>query len=219
MKKLLFALVAGVLADGFVWLLQLIGRRIVMGMEPIVGVWVVLLGVPLVVAGFLVGMIRLGKVAQRWGFEGYSPATLFAAGFFCMLIRSFFVGKSTVDVQIHDTYFVFAAGHVEKGIAILSGLFSLVYFYYPKLFRRPLHRRLGYWHFWMTAVGLFLFFNAAVVFMDMMDDFYLRRMKGNGDVFVMWDQMAKVALVLLAPGQLVFLINLVYSGLRRQLVK
>ncbi|HVU95989.1 MAG TPA: cbb3-type cytochrome c oxidase subunit I [Puia sp.] len=207
----MFALIAAMVADGVFWCLQRILYDWVNLMPPMPGALVVLLGLPSLVTVSVFGMRRLGRHARRWGFMGYTPAFLFVVGFFCMLIRSFAVGKSAMDIPVRDTYFVFAGGQVEKGIAFLSGFFAAVYYYFPRFTRRPLHRGLGYWHFWLSVVGIFLFFNAAVVFLDeFKESFPWRKLSDN--VWIESQRLADLALLLLLPGQVVFLINLVYSG-------
>jgi heme/copper-type cytochrome/quinol oxidase subunit 1 len=225
LKKLLFALAAAVAANCLIWCLQAVLNYWVMGVAPVGGLWVrlfsgfwmTLFGVSFLITVFVFGMRRLGRDARRFGFEGYSPAFLFAVGFFCMFIRSFLVGKSTIDIQVHDTYFVFAGGHVEKGVAFLSGLFAVVYFYYPRVLHRHLSQGLAYLHFWLSVLGIFLFFNAAVILMDAFAvELTSRRIPGP-TVWIEWHRVADVALLLLLPGQVVFLVNLVYSWGRKSI--
>jgi len=121
------------------------------------------------------------------------------------------VYAATIDIQVHDTYFVFAGGHVEKGGAFVSGVLAVVYYSFPRVLHRPLHRGLGYWHFWLSVIGIFLFFNAAVIFMDTFVWEYFSRPTLSHSVWIEWDKVANLALLLLLPGQVVFLVNLVYS--------
>lgn len=104
--------------------------------------------------------------------------------FFAMLIRSFFEGFDE---------------HVDLGVAFLAGLFAWAYFFYPRVLRRPLSRGLGYLHFGMTVVGMVLYY------------LLLERMFDNFSAFVTWGPCSGFALLVLAAGQVVFLINLVYS--------
>lgn len=153
-------------------------------------------------------MRRLGRVAAvRWGFGGYSPLFLFTTGFFVLMLYPAFAGSSTIDIQVHDTYFVIANAHATRGVGILFGFAAAVYFYYPRVIRRPLQPALGYLHFWLTTVGFLLFFGT-------MDNFigssrYIEVREGP-----YWGKWSTITLLVLGAGLLVFLINLVYSALK-----
>jgi cytochrome c oxidase subunit 1 len=62
------------------------------------------------------------------------------------------LGDSTLDINVHDTYFVVAHFHLVMGISALYGMFAGIYHWYPKMFGRMLNKNLGYVHFWVTAV-------------------------------------------------------------------
>lgn len=215
MKNLLFALGAAVVTVLFIWYLCIPMYHAVMGLLPFAATGILAVGTPLLAVGFILGMRWLGRDTRKWGFEGYSPTFLFVTGFFSMFIRSFLVGKSTFDIQMHDTYFVFGGGHVEKGVAFLSGLFAAVYFFYPRLVHRQLNRGLGYLHFLLTVGGITLFF----VTLDKMDqlsrrDFGVWRESISFSNHMMWGRWSGFALLFLGAGQVVFLINLGYSAWR-----
>ena len=62
------------------------------------------------------------------------------------------------DLQQTDTYFVVAHFHyVLVGGAVL-GLFSGIYYWWPKVFGRMLSESIGKWHFWLTMIGANLTF-------------------------------------------------------------
>ena len=87
---------------------------------------------------------------------------LFAIGFVSLFISGgltgIFLGNSTIDIHLHDTYFVVAHFHIVMGVASFFGMFAGVYHWFPKMFGRYLNNTLGYIHFWVTMVGAYLIF-------------------------------------------------------------
>jgi cytochrome c oxidase subunit 1 len=92
----------------------------------------------------------------------FTPAMLFAIGFVSMFISGgltgIFLGNSTIDIHIHDTYFVVAHFHIVMGVSAFFGMFAGIYHWFPKMFGRYLNNTLGYIHFWVTLVGAYLIF-------------------------------------------------------------
>jgi len=88
-----------------------------------------------------------------------NPAMLFAIGFVSTFISGgltgIILGDSTLDINVHDTYFVIAHFHLVMGISALYGLFAGVYHWFPKMFGRMMNKNLGYIHFWVTAISAY----------------------------------------------------------------
>jgi cytochrome c oxidase subunit I len=61
-------------------------------------------------------------------------------------------------LQQTDTYFIVAHFHYVLFGGTIMGIFSGIYFYFPKMFGRMLSERLGSWHFWLTFIGMNLTF-------------------------------------------------------------
>jgi cytochrome c oxidase subunit I len=91
-----------------------------------------------------------------------TPAMMFAIGFVSFFISGgltgLFLGNSTTDIQLHDTYFVVAHFHIVMGVSAFFGMFAGVYHWFPKMFGRFMNRSLGYIHFWATLIGANLIF-------------------------------------------------------------
>lgn len=85
-----------------------------------------------------------------------NPAMLFAIAFVSTFITGgltgIILGDSTLDINVHDTYFVVAHFHLVMGMSALYGMFAGIYHWYPKLFGRMLSKNLGYIHFWVTSI-------------------------------------------------------------------
>src|SRR6195952_4995155 len=92
----------------------------------------------------------------------FTPAMLFAIGFVSMFISGgltgIWLGNSTIDIHLHDTYFVVAHFHIVMGVSAFFGMFAGVYHWFPKMFGRYLNNTLGYIHFWVTLSGAYLIF-------------------------------------------------------------
>jgi cytochrome c oxidase subunit 1 len=102
-------------------------------------------------------------MATMWGGSlRFTTAMMFAVG----LVAMFTVGglsgvmhaSAPVDLQQHDSYFVVAHFHYVIVGGILLGMFSGLYYWFPKVTGRYLSETLGKWHFWTTLVGFNLTF-------------------------------------------------------------
>jgi cytochrome c oxidase subunit 1 len=80
-----------------------------------------------------------------------NPAMLFSIGLVLTFITGgltgIILGDSTLDINVHDTYFVVAHFHLVMGISALYGMFAGIYHWFPKMFGRMLNKNLGYVHF------------------------------------------------------------------------
>ncbi|WP_431211533.1 cytochrome c oxidase subunit I [Puia sp. P3] len=92
----------------------------------------------------------------------FTPAMLFAIGFVSTFISGgltgIFLGNSTLDIQLHDTYFVIAHFHLVMGVSAVFGMFAGVYHWFPKMFGRFMDPVVGYIHFWVTLCAVYFIF-------------------------------------------------------------
>src|SRR5690606_36427705 len=132
----------------------------VSGMNPFLGsifmILTLIIAVPSAVKVF-------NYLATLWrGNIIFTPAMLFAIGFVSVFISGgitgIFLGNSAIDIQLHDTYFVVAHFHLVMGSASFFGMLAGVYHWFPKMFGRMMDRTLGYVHFWLTFIGVYLVF-------------------------------------------------------------
>ncbi|MDT8369371.1 MAG: cytochrome c oxidase subunit I [Longimicrobiales bacterium] len=102
-------------------------------------------------------------IATMWGGQiRFTTAMNFAIG----LVALFTVGglsgvmhaSAPVDLQQHDSYFVVAHFHYVIVGGILLGMFSGLYYWFPKVTGRFMSEKLGAWHFWLTLIGFNLTF-------------------------------------------------------------
>lgn len=92
----------------------------------------------------------------------FTPGMLFALGFVSLFISGgltgIFLGNSTLDLHLHDTYFVIAHFHLVMGVASFFGMFCGIYHWFPKMYGRYLNSTMAYIHFWVTLIGAYLIF-------------------------------------------------------------
>jgi len=92
----------------------------------------------------------------------FTPAMLFSIGFVSFFISGgltgVWLGNSTLDIHLHDTYFVVAHFHLVMGVSSVFGMFAGIYHWFPKMFGRFMNSTLGYIHFWITLIAAYLVF-------------------------------------------------------------
>jgi len=92
----------------------------------------------------------------------FTPGMLFSIGFVSMFISGgltgIFLGNSTLDIHLHDTYFVIAHFHIVMGVSGILGMFAGIYHWFPKMYGRYLNNTMAYIHFWITLIGAYLIF-------------------------------------------------------------
>jgi cytochrome c oxidase subunit 1 len=87
----------------------------------------------------------------------YTVAMLNAIAFVSMFVigglSGIFMAETSVDVHIHDTYFIVAHIHYVLFGGSTFGIFAAIYFWYPKMFGRMMSEKLGHLHFWPSLIA------------------------------------------------------------------
>ena len=114
------------------------------------------IGVPSAIKTFnWLGTIYRGKVR-------FHTPMLFAIGFVSLFVSGGlsgpFLAQPTLDIQLHDTYFVVGHFHLIMGVAAIFGMFAGTYYWFPKMFGRMMNETLGRWHFFITLIGTYAIF-------------------------------------------------------------
>ncbi len=102
-------------------------------------------------------------IATLWrGNIIFTVPMLFSIGFVSLFISGgltgIILGNSALDIQVHNTYFVVAHFHLVMGSSAFFGMFAGVYHWFPKMFGRMMDDKLGYVHFWLTFIGVYMVF-------------------------------------------------------------
>lgn len=217
------AMIGSLLTIGFLSFIVWAHHMFVTGMSPFLGslfvFTTILIAIPSAVKVF-------NYLTTLWrGSIVYTPAMLFAIG----LVSSFITGgitgiilaDSTLDIAVHDTYFVVAHFHVVMGLSAVFGMFAGVYHWYSKLFGRMMNTRLGYVHFWLTIIAAYgVFFPMHFVgiagaprrYYDY--SVYEAFDSVQHGMIVELNQVISCFAILGALAQLVFLFNFFYSIFR-----
>jgi len=94
-----------------------------------------------------------------WGGDiRFTPPMLFAIGFVSMFVigglSGIFMAAAPVDIPLHDTYFIVAHIHYVFFGGTLMGVFTGIYYWYPKMFGRQMDPRWGVIHFILTMIAI-----------------------------------------------------------------
>jgi len=132
----------------------------VTGLNPFLGAFFVLLTLLIAVPS---AIKVFNWITTLWkGNIRFTPGMLFAIGFVSLFISGgltgIFLGNSTLDIHLHDTYFVIAHFHIVMGVASFFGMFAGVYHWFPKMYGRYLNNTMANIHFWVTLIGSYLIF-------------------------------------------------------------
>ncbi len=148
------AMIMSILAIAFLSTIVWGHHMFISGMNPFLGsvftFTTLLIAIPSAVKAF-------NWITTLWkGNLQFNPAMLFSIGMVSTFITGgltgIILGDSTLDINVHDTYFVIAHFHLVMGISALYGMFAGIYHWFPKMYGRMLNKNLGYIHFWVTAV-------------------------------------------------------------------
>jgi cytochrome c oxidase subunit I len=154
------AMVGAVCAIGFLGFCVWGHHMFVSGMSPYsafaFSLLTMAIGVPSAIKTFnWLGTLWGGKIQ-------FNCAMLFALGFVSLFVTGglsgLFLAQPSLDLYLHDTYFVVAHFHMIMGVAAIFGMFAALYFWFPKMFGRFLHEGIGKVHFWFTFIGVYAIF-------------------------------------------------------------
>ena len=147
----------------------------------------------------------------------FTPGMLFAIGFVSLFISGgltgIFLGNSSLDIHLHDTYFVVAHFHIVMGVASMFGMFAGIYHWFPKMYGKYLNNTLGYIHFWVTIIGAYLIFWPMHYegLAGMPRRYYDFSSWESFKMFGGLNEFISVVALIVFATQLLFILNFVYS--------
>jgi cytochrome c oxidase subunit 1 len=145
----------------------------------------------------------------------FDTPMLFALGFIALFTMGGLSGIMTaafpVDWQVTDTYYVVAHLHYVLFGGSIFGVFSALYYWWPKMFGRLLDEGLGRVHFWLLFVG----FNAAFLPQHMLGLLGMPRRVYTYEHHGLWlvyNLISSVGAGIMALGMLVFVVNVIKTS-------
>jgi len=138
----------------------------------------------------------------------------FALGFFFILVlggmTGVMLGSVSLDLQVHDTYFVVAHLHYVLIGGAVFPLFGAFYYWYPKATGRLMNETLGRLQFWLFFIG----FNVTFFPMHILGLHGMPRRVWTYPPGMGWDSLnltATIGAVTIGASVLVFIVNALYS--------
>ena len=154
------AMVYAIMAIGFLGFMVWGHHMFMSGMSPYsafaFSLMTMAIGVPSAIKTFnWLGTLYKGNIQFR-------TPMLFAIGFVSLFVSGGlsgpFLAQPTLDIPLHDTYFVVGHFHLIMGVAAIFGIFAATYYWFPKMFGRMMNEGLGKLHFWITFAGTYAIF-------------------------------------------------------------
>ncbi|NIR45632.1 MAG: cytochrome c oxidase subunit I [Gemmatimonadetes bacterium] len=212
--SMVFAIIAIAFLGWIVW-----GHHMFQsGMNPLLGTSFMISTMAIAVPSAIKVFNWLGTM-WRGNIQFHTPM-LNAVGFVALFtiggLSGIFMASNTVDVFIHDTYFIVAHIHYVLFGGSLFGIFAAIYFWFPKMFGRMMNETWGKIHFALTFILYNLvFFPMHILGMgghmrriyDPTEYEFLQRFQGMNEFIT-------VSAFLLFVAQIPFLVNFFWSLFR-----
>ena len=144
----------------------------------------------------------------------FTTSMLFSVGLVAMFTIGGLSGVThafaPADTQQTDTYYIVAHFHYVLFGGALLGLFSGMYFWWPKIFGYFLGEKMGKWNFWVMLVGFNLTFGPMHILglQGMMRRTYTYT---EGQGFNFWNLIATIGAFTIAVSLILFMVNIALS--------
>lgn len=135
-----------------------------------------------------------------------NPYPIFIATIPFVLVIGYLSGDATLDVNVHDTYFVTARSIIAYSTALILGLYAFGYWLIGR-FNRHLSKGLNILHVGLVYIGALILWLLSQLFRS---DVMEYRFNDNLTFAIM------IISVIMVLGQLVFPINIIYALTRKR---
>nr|ABQ11842.1 cytochrome c oxidase subunit 1 [Sympagella nux] len=116
--------------------------------------------------------------------------------------------SASIDLIIHDTYYIVAHFHYVLSMGAVFGIFAAIYFWYGKITGLSLNESLSKIHFWSTFIGVNLTFFPQH-FLGLAG--FPRRYADFHDSFITWNILSSAGSMISTISALLFLIIIIDS--------
>jgi len=161
------------------------------------------------------GVLFFSWLATIWkGQLRFTTPMLFSLGFATMFLIGGLDGVHLavvpMDWQLTDTYYVVSHIHYVLFGGAIFGIFSGIYYWFPKMAGRRLGETLGKWHFWFFFIGMNLVFMPMhILGLEGMPRRIYTYAPGRG--WEIWNLVETIGAGVIAIGVLIFIVNFFIS--------
>ena len=168
---------------------------------------------------FLLVMAFYKKISTADGKPGFhTPAMLFLLGAGCFLMAGIFSNKTlrdtTIDVQLHDNFFVVSGWTVVNAVIALFLFFGAVYHFFQRITGHRMNRKMGVIHFgisFVTADLLFFLYDSLHISATTKTDGIIQSGWSSFYAIRQLHLYIEVIAVFAIAAQILFLVNFFYS--------